>query len=245
MSRFYESDRALSEYLLFHYGSGRDILPWPFGPRRALDYPVRCITRFLGRLRVGRDRRALDLGCAVGRSCFELARHCGEVIGIDSSRRFIECAERLRSEGRVPFRYEVRGQQEALSCARVPQGIDRDRVRFEEGDALHLRQGLGTFDVVLMANLIDRLEDPGRCLERMADLVRPGGHLVVSSPYTWREEFTPREHWLERQPAQVIRKLLGPAFAMRERDDLPFLIREHERKYQWSVAEATLWERME
>ena len=25
--------------------------------------------------------------------------------------------------------------------------------------------------------------------------------------------------------------------------DLPFLIREHARKYQWSVAQATIWRR--
>jgi hypothetical protein len=26
-------------------------------------------------------------------------------------------------------------------------------------------------------------------------------------------------------------------------NDLPFLIREHQRKFQWSVAEATIWRR--
>lgn len=27
--------------------------------------------------------RALDVGCAVGRACFELAKHADEVVGID------------------------------------------------------------------------------------------------------------------------------------------------------------------
>ena len=30
---------------------------------------------------------------------------------------------------------------------------------------------------------------------------------------------------------------------LRQTLDLPFLIREHRRKYQWSVAEASLWQR--
>jgi hypothetical protein len=36
---------------------------------------------------------------------------------------------------------------------------------------------------------------------------------------------------------------LLPRFDHRLTKDLPFLIREHARKFQWSVAQATLWER--
>jgi hypothetical protein len=34
---------------------------------------------------------------------------------------------------------------------------------------------------------------------------------------------------------------LDKDFTLHERKDLPFLIREHARKFQWSVAEATIW----
>ena len=44
---FYETERALSEYLLFHYGSPEQILPWAFGPATALDYPARCVSECL------------------------------------------------------------------------------------------------------------------------------------------------------------------------------------------------------
>ena len=43
----YETERAVSEYLLFHYGTPEQVLPWPFGPSAALDYPVRCVTACL------------------------------------------------------------------------------------------------------------------------------------------------------------------------------------------------------
>ena len=36
---FYETNKALSEYLLFHYGKPDEVLPWEFGPTDALDYP--------------------------------------------------------------------------------------------------------------------------------------------------------------------------------------------------------------
>lgn len=34
-----------------------------------------------------------------------------------------------------------------------------------------------------------------------------------------------------------------PAFDLIRRSDLPFVLREHARKFQWSVADATLWQR--
>ena len=42
------------------------------GPRDALFYPIRCVSDFLPA--IGVVERALDLGCAVGRSTFELSR---------------------------------------------------------------------------------------------------------------------------------------------------------------------------
>ena len=77
---FYETAKALSEYLLFHYGKPEEVLPWDFGPSDALDYPARCVSECVAADRLAANARALDLGCAVGRSTFELARHCAEVI---------------------------------------------------------------------------------------------------------------------------------------------------------------------
>ena len=70
MANLYESRRLLDEYLLFHYGSPEEVLPWDFGPAEALGFPVRTVTAFVDSSPVD---RALDLGCAVGRSAFELS----------------------------------------------------------------------------------------------------------------------------------------------------------------------------
>ena len=77
---FYETDRAVAEYLLFHYGSPEQVLPFDFGPVSALNFPTRCVTDCLDRVRLPSSPRALDLGCAVGRASFELARFCSQVI---------------------------------------------------------------------------------------------------------------------------------------------------------------------
>ena len=247
----YESDKLLAEYLLFHYGTDAEVLPYDFGPREALGYPARCVREFFNTVRLPANARALDLGCAVGRSTFELARHFSEVIGIDFSQRFIGAAEVLQRSGSLEYLRTEEGTLATRCVATVPEKIDRGRVRFETGDAMDLRDGLGCFDAVLLANLIDRLAEPARCLARLPALVAPGGQLVIASPYTWLEEFTPRARWVggfERDGQAVttgegLHAALDPHFTFITAKDLPFLIREHARKFQWSVAEATLWRR--
>lgn len=252
-SPFYESDRALAEYLLFHYGSPDELLPWKGGPTEALGYPSRCVSECLDVSRViGRSRiRALDLGCAVGRSTFELARHCSEVIGIDASHRFILAAQRLQREGCMPYAYAEEGMLTRPTMAKVPEEIDRTRVAFEVGDAQALHEGLGVFDVVLLANLMDRLPRPRRCLAVLPTLVRSGGQLILTTPCTWMEDYTSRSEWLGGyeeggrvvRTLDTIRSVLEPQFVLNRVLDLPFLIREHARKFQWSVALATVWTR--
>jgi putative 4-mercaptohistidine N1-methyltranferase len=246
-SGFYESDAALTQYLLFHYGTPGQICPLLPEAHPACGFPTRCVSEPLGHVMLHEWRRALDLGCAVGRSSFELSRHFDEVVGIDFSERFITAARRIGAEGGVT----IRAQREGLSTDEIrlelPAGLGAGRVRFEQGDACALRSDLGTFDLVLMANLIDRLPDPLRCLATLPGLIPPGGWLIITSPYTWMEEYTPREKWLvdgERGTLGALEKILAPAFSLRQTLNLPFLIREHRRKYQLSVAEASVWKRV-
>ncbi|MEA3212493.1 MAG: hypothetical protein QOE70_5550 [Chthoniobacter sp.] len=247
----YETDKLLADYLLFHYATEREILPEHLGGEEALFYPVRCVTECVNRAAVPSGARALDLGCGVGRATFELARFCESALGIDSSQRFVDAAETIRQEGQLSYARLDEGALTTRLIARAPEEVDRRRVAFERGDAMNLRSDLGTFDIVLMANLLDRLHEPRRCLQRLAALVKRGGQLIITSPYTWLDEFTPREHWLggfERFGRRVttfdgLNGALGADFDLIDRKELPFLLREHARKYQLSVAEATMWRR--
>jgi len=243
---FYESDAAVEQYLLFHYGTPEQICPLLPEARTACGFPTRCVRESLRRIGTYRKTRALDLGCAVGRSSFELGRHFDEAVGIDFSGRFIAAAEKMKDERAVTVRVPREGDATDEMRLELPMDLVTEHVRFERGDACDLRADLGTLDLVLMANLIDRLPDPARCLARLPELISPGGWLVITSPYTWLEEYTPREKWLDgggRGTLQALKKHLNPAFDLRHVFDLPFFIREHRRKYQWSVAEASLWQR--
>jgi len=43
------------------------------------------------------------VGCAVGRSSFELVRHFDEVIGVDYSKSFVDTCDLLRDNGRLGY----------------------------------------------------------------------------------------------------------------------------------------------
>ena len=207
------------------------------------NFPKACARLLLSRSK-NRSSRALDLGCAVGRSSFELAHKIPEVIGIDYSRSFIRAARQLQKKGKIPFRLLEEGKTTKPSFARVPSQIDRKRLCFQAGDALRIPKKLGTFDLVLAANLIDRLPEPQRFLKKvLPQLVRPGGTLLLTSPYTWSADFTPETKWLS-DSFPTIQRSLRPHFRLLHRQNLPFLLREHRRKFQYTFADATLWQRV-
>lgn len=245
---FYESRDALEQYLFFHYGSARDYLPYPGGPRNALDYPARAVRDLLDRRRLPRGARALDLGCAVGRTSFELSRWCGEVVGIDLSRSFIRAANRMKRDGSMPLSYAIEGDRRGRTVVKRPAGTHPERVAFRVGDALDLPPALGQFDVAVLLNLIDRVPDPAACLRGLTARLAPGSQLLIASPYTWLADYTPRDRWLGGRDGagtfEALHRLLTPAFRLARRKQLPFLIREHARKYQWSMADGTLWVRV-
>jgi|GEM_PF-301796 len=254
----YEGQQMLNDYLLLHYGMAEDTLPYPFGPRDAIDFPARCAKLVLdSATQLGiKTERAIDVGCSVGRAVFELARTYQEVVGVDLSESFIEAANTLKSEGQLDYFRKDEGNLGQTLSATINSAIERNRTAFRQADACALPPDLVGFDAVLLANLLDRLPSPKACLGRMGGhkgLVRPGGLLVVMSPYTWMEQFTPIDAWLggyEREGNVLsskdgIRAALGEAFELVSEEDMPLLIREHARKYQYIVTHVTVWRRQE
>lgn len=245
MSDIYETDKLLSEYLLFHFGAADEILPpgreWPQGMRDALDFPVRTVGHFSD----AKVERGLDLGCAVGRSSFEMARNCGHVTGIDFSHAFIRAAEALRCGETLAYqRIEEAAIRTSLTAV-APTGIDAANLTFQQGDAMDLPSSLGAFDRVHAANLLCRLPEPKRFLDRLPSLVKPDGELVIATPCTWLEEFTPPENWPASGTFDWLKAELSPDFTLVKQTEEPFLIRETARKFQWTTSMVTVWKRNE
>lgn len=65
-----------------------------------------------------------------------------------------------------------------------------------QGDACDLPSNLSQFDAVLAANLVCRLPEPMKFFDRLPSLVKPGGVLVLVSPHSWLEAWTPKDKWI-------------------------------------------------
>ena len=86
----------MDQYLDLHFPNSFD----SSAPSHALRFPQRVAQLLLAAL--PSRGRALDVGCAVGGSSFELAAHGCDVLGVDFSKAFIEAAERMR-RGEAPM----------------------------------------------------------------------------------------------------------------------------------------------
>jgi len=242
----YESDAAVAQYCDAHFG------PEKFGVE---NFPAQLARICVEAMAERPKSRALDLGCAVGRASFELARHFDFVSGIDFSARFIRIAYQLQEKGVIHYQLPEEGEIVSFHEKRLADfgldGLGR-KIEFFQGDAHNLKPQFGHYDLVLAANLLDRLYDPARFLSTVHERLNPGGLLVIASPYTWLEEFTKKENWVggvrrAGEPFTTLEGLqeqLGGRFRLlREPRDVEFVIRETARKFQHTISQLTIWER--
>jgi len=99
----------------------------------------------------GEPKRVLDLGTGTGAAAFEAARRfpSAEVVGVD-------LAEQMLAQARSKTPPELAGRV-------TFQAADSERLPFEDG----------SFDLVLLANMIPFFDE-------LARVVAPGGHVVFS-----------------------------------------------------------------
>jgi putative 4-mercaptohistidine N1-methyltranferase len=200
-------------------------------------------------------RKALDAGCAIGRSSFELAREFDEVIGIDISAQLVREAQRLKESGMLQYTIFEEGELERsyeISLKKFGLEHASKKVNFWQADACDLKPVFCGFDLVLAGNLIDQLYDPKRFLEAMHTRIVKGGLLILTSIYDWQEDITPRSAWLggykeygrERRTLQGIVEVLGNNFNLLDTKDIPYVFQKSARKYEHSMAQMSIWERV-
>ena len=265
----YETTNSLNMYLGLHYPTSGEtegvapILPHANAPNHGIRFPQR-VARLLASLRPEGNDRALDIGCAVGGASFELAKNFDHVDAFDFSESFVNAAKAMQAGERIHFQIPVEAelfeQVEAVHEADVTADV-RSKVNFFTGDACNL-SGMAndgritTYDGVIMSNLLCRLPDPMACLNDLNGIVNKGGVVVMVTPFSWLTEFTPHSKWLGgfRDPVSkeairskdVLKDIMEDrGFEKIHEEEMPLVIREHQRKYQYIVSEATGWRKVE
>ena len=243
----YETDELISQYLEFHYGDEY------FG---VTNFPKACIETVVKHIESIHHGKALDLGCAVGRSAFELARHYDQVDALDFSTRFIRNAINLVNHGEVKYMIPTEGELtelKAFSLDSLGLGDKVHNIEFTQGDACNLKAKYTDYDLVFAGNLVDRLYQPKQFLDSIKGRINVGGYLALTSPYTWLEEFTEKQNWLggfkvngeNYTTLDALRDHLKPEFELvGEPHDIPFVIRETARKHQHTVAQLSIWKKV-
>ena len=75
---------------------------------------------------------------------------------------------------------------------------------------------------------------------------------MLISPYSWLEEYTKKDSWVGGSAAgggaseEVLLRYMAEqhgenTLKVVQRLDMPFLIREHERKFQYGVSSCIIW----
>ncbi|WP_024538017.1 5-histidylcysteine sulfoxide synthase [Comamonas badia] len=247
LASLYETDDLVTQYMEFHFGAEYWGVP---------NFPKALAQIAIEATGAGAHRRALDLGCAVGRATFELARHFDGVVGMDFSARFIDQGVALARGDTVRYTATEEGdlvEYKAANLADLGLADTAARVQFWQGDACNLKPQFSGYDLILAANLIDRLYEPAHFLQMIHERLNVGGILMITSPYTWLTEHTPREKWLggfkkdgeSWRTLDALKLSLGAHFVLQgEPRDVPFVIRETRRKFQHTLAQATIWKRV-
>jgi SAM-dependent methyltransferase/uncharacterized protein YbaR (Trm112 family) len=171
-------------------------IPTPDGP--APGAARRCLSRLLALAAspTAETQRILDLGCAAGRTSFDLAAaHPNAlVLGIDTHLGLLRIAQRA-SDGSVSYPRRRIGlvydrRRFAVNIAASEQ------VDFWACDALALPFPPGIADLCVALNLLDCVADPRRLLESLARASREGGQILLATPYDWSTRATPITAWL-------------------------------------------------
>lgn len=250
----YETDALVSQYCEFHYGDEA------FGvanfAKAYADLAIE-LAKTDADLAKRTSLSALEVGCSVGRASFELAKHFDQVTGLDFSARFINVANQLKQTGSVLYTLPIEGEImdfKERSLSDLGLQTHAHKCEFLQQDASNMKPHFTGYDMIVAANLIDRLYEPTKFLQDVATRLNDGGLLLIASPYSWSEQATVKANWLggykDSQSGENVttldglHRVLDTEFErIREPFDLAFVLRETARKYQHTLAQVTIWKK--
>jgi 5-histidylcysteine sulfoxide synthase/putative 4-mercaptohistidine N1-methyltranferase len=246
----YEADTMGSMYLEFHYGAKN--LGVENYPKKCADICIEVAKKHNIPM-----NKALDLGCAVGRSTFDLGKEYKEVVGIDLSARFFQLALKLRDQGKLRYTVPEEGdivEYKEIDIKTLGYEDIKDNVSFYQQDATILDiKKFNNMDLIFCGNLIDRMRTPKKFLENIHLYLKEGGIFVNTSPYTWLTDWTDKKEWVggfkengeNFTTYKGLQRILKAHFVEIEPPrDVEFVIKETKRKFQHTFAHATFWKKV-
>ena len=183
---------------------------------------------------------AIDLGGAVGRGGWEMARLAAPVVVADLNLAFLRLGQRLMLEGEVHFDRRRVGLVYDRVRVALPADAASERLDFWAVDAMALPFRAGAFGLAAAVNLVDSVAGPTEAIAEAARVLAPGGGAVFATPHVWSANAAEPARWLgghsQRGPAGGAAEPVLTATLRRhalepvaERHDLPWTLRLHAR----------------
>lgn len=140
---------------------------------------------------------ALDIGCAVGRVSFEMSTSHRKVVGIDTSRSFIENARDLLDSDKMGFDLIVEGRITERREFALDADWNNDRIEFIVADAMALPFQKQLFSTISSINVLEKVPDPLQHISEVNRvLMEKDAQFAFSDPFSWDEAVSPTELWI-------------------------------------------------
>ncbi len=129
-----------------------------------------------------KGKKVLDVGCGDGSLTYLLARRDTIVVGVDN---------------------EELGLDFARDNLKKIDPHNKLQYSFAQASAYELPFEPNSFDVVVSCEVIEHLREPERMLAECKRVLRPGGKLVLTTPYRLTESPRDSNHVLEYFPGEI------------------------------------------
>ncbi len=242
----YETDPDVVPHCELHYG------PDALGME---NYAEKLAQVCLDAMHDRKRGRAMELGCKVGRTTFELAVGFDYVLGLDPTARTIRIGVEMTDKGYTQWEIPREGELvDFRQCHLKNLGLDasRGKVEFMQADLSNMKDLYKGFDLIVVNNLLERTYDPAKFLAKVHERLNDGGLLVIACTNEWREDITAKANWIgghkDATGENVITldglgQHLSAFKQVREPLDLPFALRRQGRAFDAYVSQVSFWEK--
>ena len=229
------------------------------------NYPQRVAQIALNFTKTKQRLKALDVGCATGRTAFELANEYEHVVGIDWTVRLIGVGYRMQENEFLEYSLPEQGDiNKHYKVTAKELGFDKSlsKVFFVQNDAQNMDPDYKEFDLIIASNLIDRLSNPSLFLKLIHQRINIGGIFLICDPFTWSTEYTAKMNWIGGTINQTSHQPIYSENALKEmllsinsynnkvnwklihEMEVPLVMQEQKRKFQHIITHCMVLERI-